>query len=138
MAIGELGMPAFTAHDLPDGLEPNLEAQVTYDPPNFSWPFGTHICAVEVDTDTGQVEILTYVAVDDCGEKVNPLIVEGQVHGGVVQGIAAVSISDRIKGLVQPFLLSVTSYSPNLYLATFPMLCTPIFTFNGSELSARS
>jgi carbon-monoxide dehydrogenase large subunit len=88
MPLAAIAFEAFTAHDLPDGLEPNLEAQVTYDPPNFSWPFGTHICAVEIDTETGEVEILDYVAVDDCGVKVNPLIVEGQVHGGVVQGIA--------------------------------------------------
>ena len=79
---------AFTAHNLPDGLEPNLEAQVTYDPPNFSWPFGTHMCLVEVDTETGDVDVLQYVAVDDCGNQVNPMIVEGQVHGGVVQGLA--------------------------------------------------
>ena len=88
MPLAAIAFEAFTAHDLPDGLEPNLEAQVTYDPPNFSWPFGTHMCAVEIDTDTGQVEVLDYVAVDDCGVQVNPLIVEGQVHGGVVQGMA--------------------------------------------------
>ena len=88
MPLAAIAFEAFTAHNLPDGLEPNLEAQVTYDPPNFSWPFGTHMCAVEVDTETGAVEILKYVAVDDCGIQVNPLIVEGQVHGGVVQGIA--------------------------------------------------
>ncbi len=88
MPLAAVAFEAFTAHDLPDGLEPNLEAQVTYDPPNFSWPFGTHMCAVEVDTETGDVDVLTYVAVDDCGNKVNPLIVDGQVHGGVVQGIA--------------------------------------------------
>ena len=88
MPLAAIAFEAFTAHNLPDGLEPNLEAQVTYDPPNFSWPFGTHICTVEVDTETGQVEVLQYVAVDDCGNQVNPLIVEGQVHGGVVQGMA--------------------------------------------------
>jgi carbon-monoxide dehydrogenase large subunit len=88
MPLAAIAFAAFTAHNLPDGLEPNLEAQVTYDPPNFSWPFGTHICTVEVDTETGQVEVLQYVAVDDCGNQVNPLIVEGQVHGGVVQGLA--------------------------------------------------
>jgi carbon-monoxide dehydrogenase large subunit len=88
MPLAAIAFEAFTAHNLPDGLEPNLEAQVTYDPPNFSWPFGTHICTVEVDTETGQVEVLQYVAVDDCGNQVNPLIVEGQVHGGVVQGLA--------------------------------------------------
>jgi carbon-monoxide dehydrogenase large subunit len=86
--IGAIAFAAFTAHNLPDGVEPNLEAQYTYDPPNFSWPFGTHMCAVEVDTETGAVEVLKYVAVDDCGVQINPLIVEGQVHGGVIQGLA--------------------------------------------------
>jgi aerobic carbon-monoxide dehydrogenase large subunit len=88
MALAAIAFEAFTAHDLPDGLEPNLEAQVSYDPPNFSWPFGTHMCLVEVDTETGEIDVLNYVAVDDCGNQVNPMIVEGQVHGGVVQGMA--------------------------------------------------
>jgi carbon-monoxide dehydrogenase large subunit len=86
--LAAIAFGAFTAHNLPDGLEPNLEAQVSYDPPNFSWPFGTHMCLVEVDTETGEVDVLQYVAVDDCGNQVNPMIVEGQVHGGVVQGLA--------------------------------------------------
>lgn len=86
--LAAIAFAAFTAHDLPDGLEPNLEAHCTYDPPNFSWPFGTHICTVEVDTETGQVDVLGYVAVDDCGVQINPLIVDGQVHGGVIQGLA--------------------------------------------------
>ncbi len=86
--LAAIAFAAFTAHDLPEGLEPNLEANVSYDPPNFSWPFGTHMCVVEVDTETGSVQLQRYVAVDDCGNQVNPLIVEGQVHGGVVQGIA--------------------------------------------------
>ena len=72
MPLAAIAFEAFTAHNLPDGLEPNLEAQVTYDPPNFSWPFGTHICTVEVDTETGQVEVLQYVAVDDCGSAGEP------------------------------------------------------------------
>ena len=79
---------AFTAHDLPDGIEPNLQAQVTFDPSNFVFPFGTHIAVVEVDEATGAVELLDYAAVDDCGNQINPLIVEGQLHGGIVQGIA--------------------------------------------------
>lgn len=88
MPLATIAFEAFTAHNLPDDVEPNLDAQVTYDPPNFSWPFGTHICVVEVDTDTGAVDVLNYVAVDDCGVQINPLIVEGQVHGGIVQGLA--------------------------------------------------
>jgi len=87
MPLAAIAFEAFTAHNLPDDIEPNLEASVTYDPPNFSWPFGTHICVVEVDEETGAVDVLKYVAVDDCGNQINPLIVEGQVHGGVVQGI---------------------------------------------------
>ena len=79
---------AFTAHDLPDGMEPNLQAHVSFDPTNFVFPFGTHIAVVEVDEETGAVELLDYAAVDDCGNQINPLIVEGQIHGGVVQGIA--------------------------------------------------
>ena len=88
MPLAAVAWAAFTAHNLPDGMEPNLEHHTHYDPPNFSWPFGTHMCAVEIDTETGQVEVLKYVAVDDCGVQVNPLIVDGQVHGGVIQGLA--------------------------------------------------
>jgi carbon-monoxide dehydrogenase large subunit len=96
VAIGAIAFAAFTAHNLPDGLEPNLEAQYTYDPPNFSWPFGTHMCVVEVDTETGAVEVLKYVAVDDCGVQINPLIVEGQVHGGVIQGLAQALFEEAV------------------------------------------
>ncbi len=96
MPLAAIAFEAFTAHNLPDGLEPNLEAQVTYDPPNFSWPFGTHICVVEVDTETGQVDVLKYVAVDDCGNQVNPLIVDGQVHGGVIQGLAQALFEEAV------------------------------------------
>jgi carbon-monoxide dehydrogenase large subunit len=86
--LAAVAFAAFTAHDLPDGVEPNLEAQVTWDPGNFVFPYGTHVAVVEVDEDTGGVRLVDYVAVDDCGNQINPLIVEGQVHGGVVQGVA--------------------------------------------------
>jgi carbon-monoxide dehydrogenase large subunit len=76
------------AGELPEGLEPGLEATTFYDPENFTFPFGTHVCTVEVDPETFQVKILRYVAVDDCGRRINPMIVEGQIHGGIVQGIA--------------------------------------------------
>jgi carbon-monoxide dehydrogenase large subunit len=88
MALAAVAFEAFTAHNLPDGLEPNLEASSHYDPPNFTFPFGTHLAVVEVDTETGYTRLVRYIAVDDCGNQINPLIVEGQVHGGVVQGVA--------------------------------------------------
>jgi carbon-monoxide dehydrogenase large subunit len=87
-ALAEVVWAAFASHDLPEGLEPTLDADATYDPVNFSFPHGTHLCAMEVDTETGQVKMRKYVCVDDIGNIMNPLIVEGQVHGGLVQGIA--------------------------------------------------
>jgi carbon-monoxide dehydrogenase large subunit len=86
--IQGIAYEAFTAHNLPDGMEPNLQEQVTFDPENFVFPFGTHIAVVEVDEDTGGVTLVGYTAVDDCGPQVNPMIVEGQMHGGIVQGVA--------------------------------------------------
>jgi carbon-monoxide dehydrogenase large subunit len=86
--IPELAASAWHAHALPEGMEPMLEGTAVFDPPNFTWPAGTHVCVVEVDTETGATEILRYVAVDDCGNVINPMIVDGQVHGGVAQGIA--------------------------------------------------
>jgi carbon-monoxide dehydrogenase large subunit len=88
MPIQAIAFEAFTAHNLPDGLEPNLTEQVTYDPPNFVFPFGTHVAVVEIDQDTGVVQLIDYAAVDDCGTQINPLIVEGQIHGGITQGVA--------------------------------------------------
>jgi len=87
-AITDIALAVFAAHDLPDGVEPSIDADATYDPENFSFPHGTHICATEVDTETGMVKIRKYACVDDVGVIVNPLIVEGQVHGGLAQGIA--------------------------------------------------
>ena len=72
----------------PTAWRPTLDADATYDPVNFSFPHGTHLCAMEVDTETGEVKMRKYVCVDDIGNIINPLIVEGQVHGGLVQGIA--------------------------------------------------
>jgi carbon-monoxide dehydrogenase large subunit len=86
--IQEVAFEAFTSHDLPDGVEPTLHASSTIDPQTFSFPHGTHLCAIEVDTETGMSKIRTYVAVDDIGKVINPMIVEGQVHGGIAQGIA--------------------------------------------------
>ncbi|WP_159675321.1 xanthine dehydrogenase family protein molybdopterin-binding subunit [Streptomyces mexicanus] len=86
--IQEVAFETFTSHDVPDGMEPTLNAEHVLDPENFSYPHGTHLCAVEVDTETGQTRIRSYVCVDDVGRVINPMIVEGQVHGGLAQGIA--------------------------------------------------
>jgi aerobic carbon-monoxide dehydrogenase large subunit len=86
--IQEIALAASVAYDLPDGMEPFLDETTYYDPPNCTFPFGTHICVVEIDRDSGEIEIKRYVAVDDVGNVVNPLIVDGQIHGGIVQGMA--------------------------------------------------
>ncbi len=94
MAMGEVAMATFLGHNLPDGVEPSLDADATFDPEDYSFPHGTHLCAMEVDTETGLVKIRKYVCVDDIGKVVNPLIVEGQVHGGLAQGIAQALYED--------------------------------------------
>jgi carbon-monoxide dehydrogenase large subunit len=88
VTLKEVAFAAWTAHNLPEGLEPGLEATYVYDPPNFSWPSGAHVAIVEVDVETGAVELLRYIAVDDVGTVINPTIVEGQIHGGLAQGVA--------------------------------------------------
>ena len=91
-----LAFAAWTAHNLPDGMEPSLEATYVYDPPNFSLAVRRHIAVVEVDTETGDVELVRYVAVDDGGTVINPMIVDGQVHGGIVQGIAQALLEEAV------------------------------------------
>jgi aerobic carbon-monoxide dehydrogenase large subunit len=88
MTVTDAALAAWTAHNLPDGTEPGLEDTAVYDPPNFSWPAGCHIAVVEIDEETGAVELERYVAVDDVGTVINPTIVDGQVHGGIAQGVA--------------------------------------------------
>ena len=85
--IQDIALMANVAWDLPEGMEAGLEASTFYDPPNFVFPYGAHLAVVEVDAATGDVELKSYTALDDCGPQINPVIVEGQVHGGVVQGI---------------------------------------------------
>lgn len=94
--IQEIALATFAAHDLPEGMEPSLNSDHVLDPEAFSFPHGTHLCAVEVDTETGEVRIRRYVAVDDVGEVVNPLIVEGQVHGGLAQGVAQALFEEAV------------------------------------------
>jgi carbon-monoxide dehydrogenase large subunit len=89
MTIQAAAFAAHSAHNLPDGMEPGLAETAVFDPPNFSWPAGAHAAVVEVDTETGDARLVRYVAVDDVGVPVNPMIIDGQVHGGITQGIAA-------------------------------------------------
>ncbi len=96
MTLAAAAWAAFAAHDLPEGMEPGLEATATYDPPNFSWPGGAHAAVVEVDTETGDTRLVRYVAVDDVGTVVNPLIVDGQVHGGITQGISTALFEEGV------------------------------------------
>jgi carbon-monoxide dehydrogenase large subunit len=85
--IQDVALMANVAWNMPKGVEPGLEASAFFDPPNFVYPFGAHIAVVQVDAETGEVKLQRYIAVDDCGKVINPMIVEGQIHGGIVQGI---------------------------------------------------
>ena len=96
LSIQEIAFATFMAHNLPDGVEPSLDSDAVYDPENFSFPHGTHLCAIEVDTDTGESKIRKYVCVDDIGTPINPLIIEGQVHGGLAQGIAQALFEEAV------------------------------------------
>ena len=88
VTIQDVAGAAFGGVNIPEDMEPGLTADYFYDPPNFVFPFGAHICVVEVDTETGKTRVRDYFAVDDCGPVINPIIVDGQVHGGIAQGIA--------------------------------------------------
>ena len=85
--FAELALMANVAWNMPAGMEPGMEESAFFDPTNFVYPFGTHVCTVEVELETGKVNILRYIAVDDCGPPINPMIVDGQIHGGVIQGL---------------------------------------------------
>ena len=87
MTMAEVAFTAYVPHDYPEGVEPGLDENGFYDPANFTFPAGTHVCEVEIDPDTGKVEIVNWSAVDDFGRIINPMIVEGQVHGGVAHGV---------------------------------------------------
>ncbi len=87
LTIQQIAQQVHTFKNLPGGLDSGLSAEITFEPSNFTFPFGTHICVVEIDTQTGCVEIKKYIAVDDCGKVINPLLVDGQVQGGIAQGV---------------------------------------------------
>ncbi len=94
----EISLAAYTAHNLPEGMEPGLKESAFYDPSNFTFPAGTYVCEVEVDPDTGVTDIVQFVAADDFGTIINPQIVEGQVHGGITQGIGQALLEGVVYG----------------------------------------
>ncbi|HTI56586.1 MAG TPA: molybdopterin cofactor-binding domain-containing protein [Verrucomicrobiae bacterium] len=111
--FGQVALTAYVPHNYPEGVEPGLEETSFYDPSNFCFPFGAHACVVEVDPDTGHVKILRYLAVDDVGNVINPMIVDGMFHGGIAQGVAQAlweeAVYDRDSGqLVSGSLMDYT------------------------------
>ena len=124
--IQELAGAAALAYSLPTGMEPFLDDVTYYDPPDCTYPFGTHICVVEVDRDTGQVKILRYLAVDDVGKKINPMIVDGQIHGGVAQGVAQALWEGAVyddngqltSGSMMDYAVPKASFFPNFELGS--------------------
>jgi aerobic carbon-monoxide dehydrogenase large subunit len=123
-SIQDIALMANVAWNMPKGLEPGLEASAFFDPPNFVYPFGAHIAVVEVDPETGEVRLERYVAVDDCGRVINPMIVEGQIHGGIVQGIGQVlwegavydDQAQLLTGSMMDYALPKAEAFPNLEL----------------------
>jgi aerobic carbon-monoxide dehydrogenase large subunit len=87
MTLAEVAGAAYVPENLPEGMEPGLDEQTFFDPENFVFPFGAHACVVDVDVETGKVEVVRYVAVDDCGPAINPMLIDGQVHGGITHGL---------------------------------------------------
>ena len=117
----DIAVSANTGHDLPEGMEPGLNETAFFDPVNFTYPFGVHLAEVEVDVDTGEIAINRYIAVDDCGNVINPMIVDGQVHGGVAQGVAQAlweevvydSEGQLITGTLMDYAVPFSSDLPN-------------------------
>jgi carbon-monoxide dehydrogenase large subunit len=115
---------AYLATDLPEGVEPGLAATHFFEPPNFTFPFGAHLCVVDIDPETGEPTLRRYVGVDDCGNVINPMIVDGQLHGGIAQGIAQAlfeeAVYDRngqlVTGTLMDYALPKASYLPNYEL----------------------
>ncbi len=95
-SFSELAFAAYSAHNLPDGLEPGLEESSFYDPANFTFPNSAHVAQVEIDRETGEVEIKRYIAVDDVGNVINPMLVEGQIQGGIVQGVGQALLEEGV------------------------------------------
>ncbi|WP_298871115.1 xanthine dehydrogenase family protein molybdopterin-binding subunit [uncultured Bradyrhizobium sp.] len=112
IALPMVALAAYTAHNLPDGMEPGLKESAFYDPSNFTFPAGSYICELEVDPGTGKTSFINFVAADDFGRLINPMIVEGQVHGGLVQGIGQALLEHAIyDGNGQPVTASFMDYA---------------------------
>jgi carbon-monoxide dehydrogenase large subunit len=123
--IQDVALMANVAWNMPKGLEPGLEASAFFDPPDFVYPFGAHIAVVSVDAETGEVKLERYIAVDDCGKVINPMIVEGQIHGGIVQGIGQAlwegAVYDEngqlLTGSMTDYAVPKAEFFPNFELA---------------------
>jgi carbon-monoxide dehydrogenase large subunit len=124
LTIQEIALAAHIAKDIPPDTEPGLSATYFFEPKNFTFPFGTHIAVVEVDRDTGDIKFLRYVAVDDCGKVINPLLVDGQLHGGIVQSIGQALYEEvvydeqgqLVTGTLMDYALPRASHVPNFEL----------------------
>jgi carbon-monoxide dehydrogenase large subunit len=124
LTIQEIALAAHLAKELPPDTEPGLSATYFFEPKNFTFPFGTHIAVVEIDRDTGDIEFLRYVAVDDCGRVINPMLVDGQVHGGIVQSIGQAMFEEvvydeqgqLVTGTLMDYALPRASHVPEFEL----------------------
>src|SRR4029077_680031 len=96
VAFGDAVSAAYVAKSLPPDTEPGLDATSFFEPPNFTYPFGTHICVVELDAETGDVTVVRYIAVDACCHVLNPLLVDGQVHGGIVRSVVQPPLEEAV------------------------------------------
>jgi carbon-monoxide dehydrogenase large subunit len=123
--IQDVALMSNVAWNMPEGVEPGFEASSFFDPPNFVYPFGTHIAMVRVDVETGEIQLERYVAVDDCGRVINPMIVEGQIHGGIVQGIGQTlwegaaydEAGQLLTGSMMDYAVPKAEFFPNFELA---------------------
>ncbi len=132
MTFGEVALAAYVPANFPEGLEPGLSEKTFYDPKNFTYPAGSHIAEVEVDPETGRIEVVAFTAVDDFGEIINPMIVEGQVHGGVAQGIGQALLEhgvydetgQLITGSFMDYAMPRAGDLPSFQVATTVTPCT--------------
>jgi carbon-monoxide dehydrogenase large subunit len=131
--LGEIALTAYVPHNYPiETLEPGLDETAFYDPMNFTFPGGCHVCEVEIDGDTGVVHVVNFVAVDDVGRVINPMIVEGQVQGGVAQGIGQALLENAVydasgqllSGSFMDYTMPRADDLPNITVATESTLCT--------------